>query len=228
MMSKLFGYHFYRLLTEHFGTSYKLAPNQWGVQCGKPAVASLLTVVHAWFQALETGKETLTIYCDFWKAFGSVSHVPLLEILEATGLQHLILKWVQSYLTQWYRRGCWWSIVSYLSGAVWSTARLSAGTLAIPHLHKWCCQLSSGTYINLFDDMFSCIVDALILQRMLDTFSRTMIFKVLWFSLEGIPLEHAQIPWCHFIIRPLLDTTSWICLHPSKETLGYRYFYYNL
>ena len=56
IMSKLLERHFHWLLTVHFDTSYQLALNQWGFQHEKSAVASLLTVVHAWLQALETGK----------------------------------------------------------------------------------------------------------------------------------------------------------------------------
>ena len=98
--SKLLECHYYWLLTGHLRSSCPLAPNQWGFQHGKSTVASLLAVVHAWLQALESKKEIVAILYDLCKAFDSASHAPLLQKLGTTGFHSHILKWVQSYLTQ--------------------------------------------------------------------------------------------------------------------------------
>ena len=134
IMSKLLERHFHWLLTDHFNTSYQLALNQWGFQHGKSAVASLLTVVHAWLQALETGKEILAIF--FRKAFDSVPRVPLLQKLEATGLHPYSEMGAKLPYSAVSKSGCWWRIFSSFTSAVWSTTGLSVRTLAVPYLHQ--------------------------------------------------------------------------------------------
>ena len=103
--SKLLECHYYWLLTEQLSSSCPLAPNQWGFQHGKSTVASLLAVVHAWLQALESKKEIVVIFYDLRKTFDSVPHAPLLEKLGVTGLHSHILKWVDTTEPE---SGCWW------------------------------------------------------------------------------------------------------------------------
>ncbi len=97
--SKLLERHYHWLIIEHLSNSCPLASNQWGFQRGKSTVTSLLTVVHAWFQALESGKEIVATFYDLRKAFDTVPHIPLLQKLSTSGLHQHVLKWIQSYLT---------------------------------------------------------------------------------------------------------------------------------
>ena len=48
---------------------------------------------------MENGKDVVTVFFDFQKAFDSVPHGPLITKLQNTGLHPHIVKWVQSYLT---------------------------------------------------------------------------------------------------------------------------------
>ena len=48
---------------------------------------------------MENGKDVVTVFFDFQKAFDSISNGPLITKLQNTGLHPHIVKWVQSYQT---------------------------------------------------------------------------------------------------------------------------------
>ena len=227
------------------------SPNQWGVQHWKSVVASLIISCGPCIGPMRLETELSPSFITFIKQ----SWTLILQKIEAIGLHHHILKEVQSYVphSKVLKSCCWWWIVSSLTSAVWSTTRLSAGTLANPHLHQGCCQLAFlHWYLQYPICWWHVVCYECILQRMLPTLSRTIVLGLIMTHLNpfkykhmresrkrkpmdipAIFLEGTSIPlesvdtlkylWCHLISRPL---SGWICLHQSKETvrLSYRHF----
>ena len=61
-------------------------------------VCSLISVIHDWMSATDSGKEVCVVFFDVRKTFDSVPHVLLLQKLAEVGLNLFILKWVENYL----------------------------------------------------------------------------------------------------------------------------------
>ena len=104
ILSKVLERHFHSLITDYLSTHHPLANCQWGFQPGKSTVSALLHTTHEWFQLLENGAEIGAIFFDFKKAFDTVPHLPLLSKLEKTGLDPLIIMWIQNYLAKRQQR----------------------------------------------------------------------------------------------------------------------------
>ena len=51
-----------------------------------------------WFQLLEKGKEIGAVFFNFYKAFDTVPHQPLVDKPCQLGLNSQIVKWVHNYL----------------------------------------------------------------------------------------------------------------------------------
>ena len=67
---------------------------QSGISC-----TTTLTTTYDWYKGMENGKDVVTVFFDFQKAFDSISNGPLITKLQNTGLHPHIVKWVQSYQT---------------------------------------------------------------------------------------------------------------------------------
>ena len=69
---------------------------------------------------LDSGEDVCIVFFDVKKAFDSVPHIPLLQKLRDVGLDPLLLKWIQSYLTNMEQftvvNGCSSNLLQVLSG----------------------------------------------------------------------------------------------------------------
>lgn len=72
---------------------------QFGFQKGKSTEAALLSIKHDIIQNFESRMYTLGLFVDLRKAFDSVCHDVLLSKLQTYGVRGVVLKLIESYLT---------------------------------------------------------------------------------------------------------------------------------
>ena len=58
-----------------------------------------MTATNDWLEIMESGIEVAAVFFDFTKAFDSVLHKPLIEKLQAIGLDVYLVQWITDYLT---------------------------------------------------------------------------------------------------------------------------------
>ena len=76
-----------------------LSNRQFGFLPGRSTVLQLLTCLDRWTEALDRGEEVDIIYTDFKKAFDTVPHRRLLQVLEHYGIKDNIKQWIEDFLT---------------------------------------------------------------------------------------------------------------------------------
>ena len=76
-----------------------LSDKQFGFLGGRSTVLQLLRVIDSWTEILDNGGIIDTIYCDFQKAFDTVPHNRLLDLVEHYGIKDPILSWVRDFLS---------------------------------------------------------------------------------------------------------------------------------
>ena len=95
-----------------------LTNKQFGFLRGRSTVLQLLIIVDKWTEILDGVIDVL--YCDFQKAFDTVPHNHLLELLSHYGINEPILSWVRDFLTdrkqQVVVNGCKSAILDVISG----------------------------------------------------------------------------------------------------------------
>ena len=72
---------------------------QFGFRPHFSTESALLTTTNLWFSLLDSGSSICAIFFDLQKAFDSVPHEPLLDILSKYNLPSHITRWFRSYLT---------------------------------------------------------------------------------------------------------------------------------
>ena len=97
-----------------------LSNKQFGFLRGRSTVLQLLKVVDKWTDIMDKGSVIDVIYCDFQKAFDTVPHKRLLEILIHYGITDPVLSWVQDLLSNRRQQilvtGCKSEIFEVISG----------------------------------------------------------------------------------------------------------------
>ena len=86
-------------IQEYLSLNNFLSSKQFGFLGGKSTVLQLLTVINDLTKNLDNGCVTDVIFCDFQKAFDTVPHRRLLEVLSHYGIQGPILKWIEDFLS---------------------------------------------------------------------------------------------------------------------------------
>ena len=76
-----------------------ISRNQFGFLSGRSTVLQLLKVIDSWTEILDRGGCLDVIYCDFMKAFDTVPHRRLINVLEYYGIDDPILSWINDFLT---------------------------------------------------------------------------------------------------------------------------------
>ena len=77
-----------------------LSNEKFGFLRGRSTVLQLLKVVDKWTEIMDKGGVIDVIYCDFQKAFDTVPHKRLLEILIHSGITDPVLSWVQDFFIE--------------------------------------------------------------------------------------------------------------------------------
>ena len=82
-------------------------------------VLQLLKVLNKWTEILDMGGEVDVIYCDFMKAFDTVPHSRLLDVLVYYGINDPVLSWIKAFLSNRKQRvmvngvpSSWYDVVS--------------------------------------------------------------------------------------------------------------------
>ena len=76
-----------------------LSSFQSGFIPGDSTINQLTYLYHTFCEALDSGKEVRSVFCDISKAFDRVWHAGLLYKLEAAGVTGEVLNWFKSYLS---------------------------------------------------------------------------------------------------------------------------------
>ena len=94
-----------------------LTAKQFGFLRGRSSILQLLKVVDKLTKMLDNGSVIDTIYCDFMKAFDTVLHQRLIEVLMHYGLEDPILAWIKDFRKQQvYVNGCKSKYFDVISG----------------------------------------------------------------------------------------------------------------
>ena len=76
-----------------------ISRKQFGFLAGRSTVLQLLKVIDSWTEILDRGGCVDVIYCDFMKAFDTVPHRRLINVLEYYGIDDPILSRINDFLT---------------------------------------------------------------------------------------------------------------------------------
>ena len=75
-----------------------LSDKQFGFISGRSTMLQLLVVLDKWTEIIDNGNAVDVIFCDFQKAFDTVPHKHLLEVLSTYGIDDSILSWIEDFL----------------------------------------------------------------------------------------------------------------------------------
>jgi hypothetical protein len=75
-----------------------LNSNQFGALRGRSTNHALVSVLHQWCNALDSGQSVRALFVDFRKAFDRVDHTLMLNKLLRYGVSHSLVKWMFSFL----------------------------------------------------------------------------------------------------------------------------------
>ena len=93
-------------MTGHLLSNSLLSPHQFGFLPNKSSCSQLLTCLDKWFTALLNNKSMTVLYTDISKAFDSVSHKLIVQVLKLYGINCETILWVENYLKNRYQQVC--------------------------------------------------------------------------------------------------------------------------
>ena len=99
VVSKLMETFVRESLLTYLKTNNVLSNKQYGFLRGRSTVLQLLNVIDTWVEIIDKGGTVDTIFCDFQKAFDSVPHKRLIDILSFYGVKDPLLSWIKSFLS---------------------------------------------------------------------------------------------------------------------------------
>src|SRR5699024_4242807 len=80
-----------------------IVPNQSGFRTGHSCKALLLKMTDKWLCGIEEGKTIIAVFLDFRRAFEIIDREILLVKLKKIGVDAVVLRWFESYLTNRYQ-----------------------------------------------------------------------------------------------------------------------------
>ena len=84
------------LITEH----------QFGFLPQRSSCSNLLASLNNWLQSYDASQPMNVVYTDIKKAFDSVNHRILIQVLHAYGINVMVVDWIQNFLSNRYQRVC--------------------------------------------------------------------------------------------------------------------------
>ena len=98
LVSKILERHIHSFLFD-FCLSHNLLHNaQFGFHPGFSTESALLSTIHQWSSSMDKGKSVCSFF-DLSKAFDSVPHIPLFQVLFNLKLPQSLITWFLFYLT---------------------------------------------------------------------------------------------------------------------------------
>ena len=91
---------------EYLHSNNILSEKQFGFLAGRSTVLQLLKVVDHWTEIVDSGGMIDVIYCDFQKAFDTVPHKRLMEVLMHYGVEDPVLSWIKDFLSNRKQEVC--------------------------------------------------------------------------------------------------------------------------
>ena len=98
LVSKLLEKHIHSLLYEFCISNNLISPFQFGFLPYRSTISALLFSTDTIFSLLESYSSVCGAFLDLRKAFDSVPHLPLLNLLASSNLPPPLLNWLHSYL----------------------------------------------------------------------------------------------------------------------------------
>ena len=98
LVSKLLEKHIHTLLYDFCISNNLISPFQFGFLPYRSTISALLYSTHTIFSFLESYSSVCGAFLDLRKAFDSVPHQPLLDLLASSNLPLPLLNWLHSYL----------------------------------------------------------------------------------------------------------------------------------
>ena len=86
-------------LVKYMKDNLLFTDRQFGFLGGRSTTLQLLKVLDDWTEVLDRGGYVDVVYCDFMKAFDTVPHGRLIQVLEYYGVDSFIVKWIRGFLT---------------------------------------------------------------------------------------------------------------------------------
>ena len=84
---------------KHIVNNQITCDEQFGFVPGRSCQLQLLNALEQWTRSWDDGIPTGVIYTDFSKAFDLVSHSKLIYKMNCMGVQGLLLKWIENFLS---------------------------------------------------------------------------------------------------------------------------------
>ena len=81
-------------LVKYMKDNLLFTDRQFGFLGGRSTTLQLLKVLDDWTEVLDRGGYVDVVYCDLMKAFDTVPHGRLIQVLEYYGVDSLIVKWI--------------------------------------------------------------------------------------------------------------------------------------
>ena len=91
-----------------------LSSSQYGFLPGRSSCQQLLVCIHEWLLSVCSGLSVNVIYTDIAKAFDSVSHKKLIQVVRSYGINESVVCWLSNFLTDRKQSVCVGSSVSSL------------------------------------------------------------------------------------------------------------------
>lgn len=97
--SKIYERVVYEQLTNYLELNNILDGQQHGFRQGKSSITAMIDFIQNIIDEVDRGRNPIGIFMDLTRAFDSVNHCTLLDILQSFGIQNKELAWFQSYLS---------------------------------------------------------------------------------------------------------------------------------
>ena len=92
------------VLVKYMKDNLLFTDRKFGFLGGRSTTLQLLKVLDDWTEVLDRGGYVDVVYCEFMKAFDTVPHSHLIQVLEYYGVDSFLVKWIRGFLTD--RKQC--------------------------------------------------------------------------------------------------------------------------